>query len=89
MASKVADFYEDEVDNAVDSMSSLLEPLIMSILQSLVVYIPLALAGDFLWGYVGIFVAFAVTSVLMGVLGYFWINHEIKKQLGRRVVKAE
>ena len=64
-------------------------PLIMSILQSLVVYIPLALAGDFLWGYVGIFVAFAVTSVLMGVLGYFWINHEIKKQLGRRVVKAE
>ena len=36
MASKVADFYEEEVDNMVDSMSSLLEPLIMAILGVLV-----------------------------------------------------
>jgi len=36
MAAKVADFYEEEVDNAVDSMSSLLEPLIMAILGILV-----------------------------------------------------
>lgn len=32
MLSKVADFYEQEVDDAVDALSSLLEPLIMSIL---------------------------------------------------------
>ncbi len=36
MLSKVADFYEEEVDNAVDSLSSLLEPLIMAILGILV-----------------------------------------------------
>ena len=36
MASKVADFYEAEVDNAVDNMSSLLEPMIMAILGVLV-----------------------------------------------------
>ncbi|MGQ0834037.1 MAG: type II secretion system F family protein [Gammaproteobacteria bacterium] len=36
MSSKVADFYEAEVDNAVDAMSSLLEPLIMAILGVLV-----------------------------------------------------
>jgi len=36
MSSKVADFYEEDVDNAVDNMSSLLEPLIMSILGVLV-----------------------------------------------------
>ena len=36
MAGKVADFYELEVDTAVDSMSSLLEPLIMVILGVLV-----------------------------------------------------
>jgi type IV pilus assembly protein PilC len=36
MASKVADFYELEVDAAVDSMSSLLEPIIMMILGVLV-----------------------------------------------------
>ncbi|MEJ2439146.1 MAG: type II secretion system F family protein, partial [Gammaproteobacteria bacterium] len=36
MLSKVADFYEEEVDNAVDSLSSLLEPFIMVILGTLV-----------------------------------------------------
>jgi type IV pilus assembly protein PilC len=32
MSGKVASFYEEEVDNAVDAMSSLLEPMIMAIL---------------------------------------------------------
>jgi type IV pilus assembly protein PilC len=32
MLSKVADFYEEEVDNAVDALTSLLEPLIMAFL---------------------------------------------------------
>jgi type IV pilus assembly protein PilC len=36
MSAKVATFYEQDVDNAVDSMSSLLEPLIMAILGVLV-----------------------------------------------------
>ncbi len=36
MSAKVAEFYEAEVDNAVDSMSSLLEPLIMAVLGVLV-----------------------------------------------------
>jgi type IV pilus assembly protein PilC len=36
MSAKVAEFYETEVDNAVDSMSSLLEPLIMAVLGVLV-----------------------------------------------------
>src|ERR1700690_4233860 len=36
MAGKVASFYEAEVDNAVDAMSSLLEPLIMAVLGVLV-----------------------------------------------------
>jgi type IV pilus assembly protein PilC len=36
MSGKVAGFYEEDVDNAVDSMSSLLEPMIMAILGVLV-----------------------------------------------------
>jgi type IV pilus assembly protein PilC len=36
MLAKVADFYEEEVDNAVDSLSSLLEPLIMVVIGGLV-----------------------------------------------------
>jgi type IV pilus assembly protein PilC len=36
MLSKVADFYEQEVDDAVDALSSLLEPIIMSVLGVLI-----------------------------------------------------
>jgi type IV pilus assembly protein PilC len=52
MSSKVAQFYEEEVDNAVDSMSSLLEPLIMAILGVLVgsmviaMYLPIFKLGS-------------------------------------------
>ncbi len=52
MSGKVASFYEQEVDNAVDSMSSLLEPLIMAILGVLVgglviaMYLPIFKLGS-------------------------------------------
>ncbi len=52
MSGKVADFYEEEVDNAVDSMSSLLEPLIMAVLGVLVgglviaMYLPIFQMGQ-------------------------------------------
>src|SRR5690606_1214434 len=36
MLGKVADFYEQEVDDAVDSLSSLMEPMIMVILGVLI-----------------------------------------------------
>ena len=36
MSAKVADFYERDVDDAVDNLSSLLEPLIMAVLGVLV-----------------------------------------------------
>ena len=52
MSGKVASFYEEEVDNAVDAMSSLLEPLIMAILGVLVgslviaMYLPIFKLGS-------------------------------------------
>ena len=36
MSARVADFYEAEVDNAVDALSSLLEPLIMIFIGGIV-----------------------------------------------------
>ncbi|TVP83650.1 MAG: type II secretion system F family protein [Thioalkalivibrio sp.] len=52
MLAKVADFYEEEVDNAVDSLSSLLEPLIMVVLGVLIgglviaMYLPIFMLGQ-------------------------------------------
>jgi len=52
MSAKVADFYEADVDNAVDAMSSLMEPLIMAVLGVLVgglviaMYLPIFKLGS-------------------------------------------
>jgi type IV pilus assembly protein PilC len=52
MSGKVAEFYEAEVDNAVDSMSSLMEPVIMAVLGVLVggmviaMYLPIFKLGS-------------------------------------------
>jgi len=56
MLSKVADFFEEEVDNAVDALSSLLEPLIMVILGTLIgglviaMYLPIFQMGSAVMG---------------------------------------
>jgi len=52
MLSKVADFYESEVDNLVDNLTALMEPLIMSVLGILVgglivaMYLPIFQLGQ-------------------------------------------
>ena len=52
MCAKVADFYEEEVDNLVDALSSLMEPMIMAILGVLVgglvvaMYLPIFKLGE-------------------------------------------
>lgn len=52
MLAKVADFYEEEVDNAVDALSSLMEPLIMAFLGVIIgglviaMYLPIFKMGE-------------------------------------------
>ena len=52
MLAKVADFYEEEVDNLVDGLSSLLEPIIMAVLGVLIgglviaMYLPIFKMGQ-------------------------------------------
>ncbi len=52
MLAKVADFYEEEVDDAVDGLSSLLEPIIMAVLGVLIgglvvaMYLPIFKMGQ-------------------------------------------
>jgi type IV pilus assembly protein PilC len=52
MLAKVADFYDEEVDNLVDNLSSLMEPIIMVVLGILVgglivaMYLPIFKLGS-------------------------------------------
>ena len=52
MLSKVADYYEEDVDNSVEALTSLMEPMIMAFLGIVVgglvvaMYLPIFKMGD-------------------------------------------
>jgi len=57
--------------------------LIISLLRSLIVYVPLALLGDHLWGYTGIFAATALTNVAIGIVAWKWNQVSVDTQAAR------
>ena len=54
-------------------------PFVISIARSIAFYVPLAILGDFLWGYVGIFLATALTNVLLGAVAWYWNRVAVKR----------
>lgn len=56
-------------------------PLVISINQTLLVYVPLAILGDYLWGYTGIFIATVITGILMSILSWYWLNRVVRSRI--------
>ena len=52
MLNKIADFYDDEVDEAIDGLMAMLEPIIMVVLGGIIgtvmmaMYLPIFSMGD-------------------------------------------
>lgn len=67
-----------------NAMGQPIPPLIISIARMFVVYIPLAILFNYLWGYVGIFVATSLSSVLLGIVAWFWNRHAISSFRSRQ-----
>ena len=53
--------------------------LVISIVRTVIVYIPLAIIANTYWGYVGIFVATAITNVLVGTGAWYWNQQSVLK----------
>ena len=56
-------------------------PTILSILRTVVVYIPMAIVFDSYWGYIGIFVSLMIANVLFGGAAYAWARIMLRKEL--------
>jgi putative MATE family efflux protein len=59
---------------AFNSLGKPLPSTMMSFVRMFVLYVPLALLGNHLWGYVGIFIATAASNCIMGGVGYMWLS---------------
>ena len=75
-------------NSSFNALGKPLPPLLISILQMIVVYIPLALIGDYLWGYVGIFIAGAMTVSVLGAFSWIWINKTVNQSSQRGHIQS-
>ncbi len=73
------------------SFNSLGKPIpstIMAFTRMFVVYVPLAMLADHLFGYTGIFVATAAANCVMGLWGYAWLKRSLSASTGGSLVPA-
>lgn len=59
-------------NHAFSAIRQPMPALVLSLARLFVVYVPLALLGDHLYGFVGIFAAIAASNVIMGVVAWRW-----------------
>ncbi len=70
-----------QVANASFNARGMPKPaLVISILRGVVIGIPLAIAGDLLWGYTGIFIATALTNIALGTMAWWWNKRSVESQ---------
>lgn len=56
---------------------------VLSLVRTLIFYIPLVILGDRLWGYLGIFIATAFTNVVLGIVGWYWNRISVERDAER------
>ena len=74
---------------AFNALSKPIPPLVLSVSQLLVIYVPAAVVGGKLWGYTGIFMAIAFSNVVAGLLGWTWSRHMVKSERLRMETQME
>ena len=67
------------VNAAFNGLGKPLPGVAVSVMRIVVLYIPLALAGKALFGYVGIFAAYALANLLSGAIGYVWAQVVVRR----------
>lgn len=65
--------------NSFNALGKPIPPLILSVLQMIVINIPLILLGNYLWGYRGIYAAGVVTTVSLAGVAWWWIARTVNQ----------
>ncbi len=63
--------------------------VMISAARVFVIYLPLAWAGQHFWGLQGLFVATALANIAVGVMGWVWMRHSLKRlQREQQLIQA-
>ncbi len=65
---------------AFNGMGKPMPAVMVSVSRMVVIYVPLALVGDRMFGIAGIFGAYAIANVVSGIFAYAWARSAIMEQ---------
>ena len=66
-----------------NGMGKPMPAVVVSVARMAVLYVPLAILGDWLFGIAGIFGAYAAANLVMGALSYWWAHASVQGQCDR------
>lgn len=69
--------------SSFNALGKPIPPLVLSINRMLVIYVPMAMLGSYLFGYPGIFAATALANLLNGVAAALWNRVAVNRAIAR------
>jgi putative MATE family efflux protein len=67
--------------SSFNALGKPIPPLVLSINRMLVIYVPMAMLGSHLFGYIGIFAATALANVLNGLAAAYWNRLSVNRAI--------
>ena len=66
--------------NSFNALGQPKPPLIISVVQMIFVSLPLAVLGNYLFGFPGIFIGGTIAMILSSVVAFYWLRIYIRKE---------
>jgi putative MATE family efflux protein len=67
------------INAAFNGMGKPMPGVVVSLMRTILLYVPLALLGKHFYGIAGIFAAYAATNIITGFVAYAWVKRTIHK----------
>ena len=65
------------INAAFNGMGKPMPGVVVSLMRTILLYVPLALVGQHFYGITGIFAAYTAANIITGFVAYGWINRTV------------
>jgi Na+-driven multidrug efflux pump len=66
------------INAAFNGLGKPMPGVVVSLMRTIILYVPLALIGQHYFGIVGIFAAYSAANVITGFVAYAWVKKTIR-----------
>jgi Na+-driven multidrug efflux pump len=67
------------INAAFNGLGNPMPGVVVSLLRTILLYVPLALVAQYFYGIIGIFAAYTAANIITGIIAYAWIKNAVNK----------